>query len=143
MTAHTLPEIPSHVADAYARYPEDIRAFLMTVRAYIFEEAAKNPQVGKITETLKWNEPAYLTDQTKSGTTIRLAWKEKKPEESSLLVNCQSTLVASYKDFYGSVLTFAGSRAVIFQQGQDYPEAAIRHCIAMAQTYHLNKKSSE
>lgn len=136
-TAHKST-IPAPVAAVYETFPNDIRELMMTLRGYIFEEAARNPAVGAITETLKWNEPAYLTEKTKSGTTVRLAWKEKKPQQFALLVNCQTSLVASYKDFYGSVLSFEGTRAIIFERGASLPEDAIRHCIAMAQTYHLN-----
>ena len=132
------PIVPAPVAAVYDAFPNDVRELMMTLRGYIFEEAARNPAVGAITETLKWNEPAYLTEKTKSGATVRLAWKEKKPQQFALLVNCQTSLVASYKDFYGSVLSFEGTRAIIFKRGVSLPEDAIRHCIAMAQTYHLN-----
>ena len=39
----------------------DIRARLLVLRELIFDTAEKTEGVGEIEETLKWNEPAYLT----------------------------------------------------------------------------------
>ena len=56
-------------------------ARLMTLRALIFDVAAKTDGVGALDETLKWGEPAYLT-RSKSGSTIRLGWKASAPDEA-------------------------------------------------------------
>ena len=42
-------------------------------------EVAEDLCVGPLTETLKWGEPAYLTEVTKAGTTVRIAWKPATP----------------------------------------------------------------
>ena len=134
----SIPAIPKEVAEVYDSFPNDIQELMMAIRSYIFEEALLNPSVGTISETLKWNQPAYLTDETKSGETIRLTWNERKPNQFAMLVNYQTSLIASFKEYYDSVLTFDGTRAIVFERGKPLPEDATRHCIAMAQTYNLN-----
>ena len=64
------PPIPQPVADVLARHPSPVRARLLDIRALIYSVATKTGGVGPLTETLKWGEPAYLTEASKSGTTI-------------------------------------------------------------------------
>jgi len=132
-----LPDMPGSVASVYASFPDAAQTLLGELRALIFQEAAANSSVGALSETLKWREPAYVTERPKSGTTIRLCWKEKTPDQSALFVSCQTSLIDDWKELYGSVLNFSGNRAVLFDHGQPYPKDAVRHCIAMALTYHL------
>jgi hypothetical protein len=47
---------------------------LLALRRVIFATAAATPGVGVLTETLKWGEPAHVTAETASGSTIRLGW---------------------------------------------------------------------
>jgi len=139
MTSQTKP-LPDAVTNAYARYPLPAREHLLALRTLIYAAAGENPAIGPLTETLKWGEPSYLTVATKSGTTIRLAWKAKNPDHCGLYVNCQTSLVADWKELYNGVLNFEGDRAIIFEIGKPYPVDAVRHCIALALTYHLRKR---
>ena len=41
---------------------------------------------------------------------------------------------------YGDVLALEGNRAVVLTAGQRAPEEVLRHCIAMALTYHLDRR---
>ena len=66
------PPAPANVQAVLDALPAAPRAYLGKLRALILATAAKTPGVGPLTETLKWGEPAYLTNATKSGTTIRL-----------------------------------------------------------------------
>lgn len=70
--APEIPEIPADVAVAFAAFPDPVRVQLLEVRRLIFATAAETSGVGPLTETLKWGEPAYLTEATVSGSTIRL-----------------------------------------------------------------------
>ena len=49
----------------FASYPHAVRQCLDAVRALIIEVAMER-DVGPLTETLKWGEPAYLTEATKA-----------------------------------------------------------------------------
>ena len=106
----------------------------------ILETAAERPEVGTLTETLKWGQPAYLTDQTNSGTTIRLGWAEDGATVS-LFVHCQTSLVGAWRQRYDDTLTFVGNREISIPTDTDLPRAPLSHCVAMALTYHSRKAS--
>jgi len=49
----------------------------------------------------------------------------------------KSDLVECYKQLYDDILTFDGNRTVAFDVDRELPIDAVKHCIAMALTYHL------
>ena len=69
------------VAVVFASYPDEIRPKFMFLRRIIIETSASIDVVGDIEETLIWGEPSYLIPETKSGSTIRIGWKEAREGE--------------------------------------------------------------
>ena len=124
------------VADAFAAIPAESRARLLQLRSLILDTAARLPDVGPIEEGLRWGEPSYLTSQSKSGTTIRIHWKSKRPDRCAMYVHCQTNLLDQYRLRHGDVLEFEGNRAVLFDVERPLPERALRDCIELALTYH-------
>ncbi|MEO1553179.1 MAG: DUF1801 domain-containing protein [Pseudomonadota bacterium] len=110
----------------------------MQVRALIVETASELPDVGRLTEALKWGQPSYLTAKSKSGTTLRLGWDEAG-SVLSLFVHCQTTLIGEWRARYADTLTFIGNRELQIPTDRPFPRAALKHCIAMALTYHSRK----
>lgn len=133
---------PASVQAVFDAKPAAPRAYLGTLRALIRDTARTTPGVGPLTETLKWGEPAFLTDATKSGTTIRLGWKPATPQTAQLLVHCATTLVNEWRNLYAGTLAFAGTRAILLDITAPLPRAELAHCIAMALTYHARKSPS-
>lgn len=129
------------VKQIFDNYPNNVKPKLKALRALILDVAKNTEGVGEIEETLKWGEPAYLTSKTKSGTTIRIDWKEKNPEQYAMYVNCNTSLVDSYRSLFSDALSFEGNRAIIFPMDEPLPEEELRICIEMALTYHQSKKS--
>lgn len=111
----------------------------MDLRALILQTAAATDGVGALEETLKWGEPSYLTSESKSGSTIRIAWKKSTPSEYAMYFNCQTTLVDSFRFQFPNDFTFEGNRALVFDASDDIPIEALRHCVAAALTYHRSK----
>ena len=141
MDVETLIDFRSPEAAAkFATYPESPRAMLLKLRGLIFETAMATPGVGAIEETLKWGQPAYLTSETGSGSTIRL--DAVKAGGGALYFHCQGGLIESFREIYGGALRFQGQRAILLDDAAPLPEAMLRHCIALALTHHLRKKSS-
>ena len=124
------------VAAAFRAYPRPMRARLLTLRALIFDVAAKTDGVGVLDETLKWGEPAYLT-RSKSGSTIWLGWKASAPDDVALYFICTTGLVDRFRDLYPRDFRFGGNRALLFDATSRLPVKALRHCIALALTYRL------
>jgi hypothetical protein len=127
------------VEEVIASYPKKAQSRIRRLRKLILTTAASIPEVGPITETLKWGEPAYLTEKSKAGSTIRVAWKAKSPEQYAMYMNCQTTLVDTYRTLFPE-LDFDGNRAVLFDVNENLPEDAVRRCVELALTYHLAKK---
>ncbi len=112
----------------------------MPLRELIFDTASKLCNVGPLEETLKWGQPSYLTKQSKSGTTIRIDQDRSKPIQYGMYVHCQTSLLATYREYYSDILRFDGNRYIEFDVENDPPEEAMRHCIQLALTYHRSKR---
>ncbi len=124
------------VKKVFNEYPTSVKQQLLHLRTLVVETASKIEGLKKLEETLKWGEPSYLT---KYGSTIRMDWKEKTPEEYAMYFSCSSSLVETFKIIYKDTFTFRGKRAIIFQLNDTIPETALKHCIALALTYHKVK----
>ncbi len=130
----------ANVAAAFDGYPRPVRAKLMRLRQLIFDTAAKTEGVGQLKETLKWGQPSYLTGLTKSGSTIRIDATKDGSGRYAMYVHCQTNLIESFRRRYPEALRYEGNRAVLLDAGDDIPVEELKHCIAMALTYHLAKK---
>ena len=127
------------MAQAFEAFPPRARRKLMAMRELIFKTAAATPGVGELEETLKWGEPAYLTPQSKSGSTLRIGWNKKRPSQVALYVNCQTNLVDNFKTMFPNDFSFEGSRALVFDEAGVLPNDALAWCIAATLTYHAHK----
>ena len=134
--ARTSGSIPRDVAATFASYPKHVREKLETIRSLILATAKETDGVGTIEETLKWGEPAYLTSESGSGSTIRLGWKRARPNEYAMYFNCRTNLVSTFRALFADELRFEGNRAVVFAAADDVPIDALRVCIDAALTYH-------
>jgi hypothetical protein len=123
-------------------YPKSLRTGLLALRRLILETASSTPGVGPLEETLKWGQPSYLTTETRSGSTIRIGEVKAGTDQYAMYVHCQTDLVATFRDIYPKQLAYGGNRSVIFNADDEMPEEPLRHCVALALTYHLNKRKS-
>lgn len=135
-----MPGMSEEVASAFDGYAPDVRAQLLRVRELIFETADTMPEVGPIDEALRWGQPAYLTSESKSGSTIRLGSIEKSGSQIAVFFNCQTTLVDSFRAMFDDVFQFEGKRAVVLPVTAKLPADQLAECIAMALTYHRSKR---
>lgn len=110
----------------------------MSLRALIFEVADTTSGVGLVHETLKWGQPAYLTSETKSGTTIRLG--VPKLGGVALFTHCQTSVISDFQSLFPYDFTFDGNRAVVFPDAHLPPLQQLEPLVRMALTYHLKPK---
>ena len=127
------------VKQKFNTYPGHVRPKMESLRNLIYEVAKITDGVGELEETLKWGEPAYLTSKTKSGTTIRIDWKPKNPDQIAMYVNCNTTLIGTFRTLFNGQLKFEGNRAIVFPIGKPIPAEQLKVCIAIALRYHLDK----
>lgn len=137
-----IPEFQDEaVAATFAGFAPSVRRRLTDLRALIFDVAAKTEGVGPLQETLKWGQPSYLTPKTKSGSTIRIDAVRDSPNKYALYFTCHTNLVETFRELYPSELTYGGNRSILLDATAPLPKAALRHCIALALTYHSRKKA--
>lgn len=129
----------NEVEKKFESYPDYIKPKMQCLRNLIYEVAHATDGVGELEETLRWGEPAYLTSKPKSGTTIRIDWKSKNPDQIGMYVSCNTTLIHSFKTLFGTDLAFEGKRAIILPAEKPLPKKQLMICIRMALRYHLDK----
>ncbi len=125
------------VKAVFAAYPAKARKRMHALRSLVLQTARETEGVDMLEETLKWGEPSYLA---KKGSTLRMDWKAKKPDQFALYFKCTSSLVESFKAVYGNAFQYEGNRALIFGIDAPLPEAALKPCIRAALTYHKVKQ---
>jgi hypothetical protein len=128
------------VAAAFDAYPKALKAKLLALRRLILDTAKTTRGVGALEETLKWGQPSYLTPETKSGSTIRIDAIKSGAGQYAMYFHCQTNLVETFRELYPDEFSFGGNRCIVLNAADDVPEAALRHCVGLALTYHLRKQ---
>ncbi|MBT1512165.1 DUF1801 domain-containing protein [Bradyrhizobium sp. SRL28] len=123
----------------FGAYPSPVKARLAALRRLIFDTAESTEGVGALEETLKWGQPSYLTAESKSGSTIRIDQVKAEAGRYAVYFHCQTDLVETFRELYPE-LSYGGNRSILLDAGEKLPEKALRHCIALALTYHLRKR---
>ena len=121
----------------FDNYPDLVRNKMLTLRKLIIETAKEIDEITILEETLKWSEPSYLT---KIGSTIRMDWKPKSPNQYAMYFKCTSRLVETFKLVFNNTFEFEGKRAILFQLEDDIPNEELKYCIKAALTYHKVKQ---
>jgi hypothetical protein len=139
----TEPLLPREVSRAFDAFPLPVRRRLLDVRKLIFATAkAHDDDVGPLTETLKWGEPAYLTDATGSGSTIRLG-RLKDSDHAAILFNCRTTLVDTFRERFPDQLEYRQTRALLLPVAGKLPKRELAVCLSLALTYHLDRRNQK
>jgi Domain of unknown function (DU1801) len=128
------------VASLFKSYPVAMRTKLMALRDVVLDTAARTAGVGRLTETLKWGQPSYLTEETGSGTTVRID-RLKSGDGYAIYFHCQSGLVEQFRQLYPDTFAYEGQRAMHFAVRDRLPVRELSHCVALALTHHLRKKA--
>ena len=121
------------VEEVFNAYPDNIRTKMIFLRQLVLETAAEIDSVKNIEETLKWGEPSYLT---KNGSTIRMNWKQSKPNQYAMYFNCKTKLVDTFKELYKDTFKFESNRAIVFNLNDKIPVDELKHCISLSLIYH-------
>jgi hypothetical protein len=127
------------VEAVFTGYPSPVKSRLLALRRLILDTADATDGVGALEETLKWGQPSYLTTESKSGSTIRIDQVEAEAGRYAVYFHCQTDLVETFRELYPE-LRYGGNRSILLDAGEKVPEKALRHCIALALTYHSRKK---
>lgn len=128
----TSPEFESK----FLSYPDFVREKMKFLRELVVEVAKEIPEITDLEETLKWGEPSFLN---KNGSTLRMDWKKKTPNQYQMYFKCTSRLVETFKIVFGDLFEYEKSRAILFQLDQEIPVAELKKCIKVTLMYHKVK----
>jgi hypothetical protein len=129
------------VEAVFGNYPSPVRSKLLALRRLIFDTADATDGVGALEEALKWGQPSYLTTESKSGSTIRIDQVKAEAGQYAVYFHCQTDLVETFRELYPE-LRYGGNRSILLEAGEKLPEKALRHCVALALTYHARKRKA-
>jgi hypothetical protein len=127
------------VAAVFSSYPQPLRTKLLALRQLILDTASTTEGVGPLDETIKWGQVSYLTSETGSGSTVRIDRVKSAANQYAVYFHCQTNLVETFRELYPE-LTYGGNRSILLDASKVLPKQAVRHCVALALTYHLNKR---
>ncbi len=124
------------VEDKFATYPDVVKDKMQHLRELVIETAKETKGVDTLQETLKWGEPSFVT---KNGSTLRIDWKEKTPEQYAMYFQCTSRLVSTFRIVFEEHFHFEGNRAIVFPMEKEIDKEALKECIKTSLTYHKVK----
>lgn len=124
------------VNKVFDNYPPEVKKQMCFLRKLILDVAEEIDDISHIEETLKWGEPSYIT---KHGSTLRMDWKSKFPNQYALYFQCTSRLVDTFKLVFGTTFIYEGNRAIILALDQKIPIKELRSCIKATLQYHKVK----
>ncbi len=124
------------VNEVFKNYPKVVKKQMLQLRELVLQTAIETEGLEKLEETLKWGEPSYLT---KYGSTLRIDWKAKNPDQFAIYFKCTSKLVPTFKKIYKDKFNFEKNRAIFFKLNEEIPVTELKHCITLALTYHKIK----
>jgi hypothetical protein len=124
------------VVAVFENYPEQVKEQMLQLRELVLKTASEIDELKELEETLKWSEPSYLT---KYGSTIRMDWKLKNPDQFAIYFKCTSKLVTTFRTIYKDKFNFEDNRAIVFKLKEKIPVKELQHCITLALTYHKVK----
>lgn len=130
------PVMPAAVAEVFGAFPEPVRLRFLDVRRLLFETATTEG-VGPLTETLRWGEPAYLSQ---GGSTVRLGL-HRASGTAAVLFQCRTTLIANFRERFAERLRFDGNRAILLEPEAALPEPELAACLLQAFTYHARRRA--
>ena len=132
LNVKTNPDFES----VFANYPDFVRDNLQFLRELVLETAKEIPEIENLEETLKWGEPSFVN---KNGSTLRMDWKSKTPNQYQMYFKCTSRLVETFRIVFGDLFEYEKNRAIIFELDQQIPTVELKQCIKATLIYHKVK----
>lgn len=135
MKSLKLVEDP-RVESVFENYPNKVRSQMFFMRNLVLECAEEIEELSELEITLKWGEPSFIS---KYGSTLRMDWKEKSPDQYAMYFQCSSRLVETFKMVFSHTFQYEGQRAIVFQLDDTIPVEELKSCIKATLMYHKVK----
>ena len=89
------PFVDMRVEHCFTNYSPDVLPAMLDLRELIFEVAKNDSRIGRLTETIRWGQPSYITEETGAGSTIRI--DAVSEDEVAVYFICTSGLVEEFR----------------------------------------------
>ena len=133
--SNQISKTPELFEETIAQLPTHCPRLLKEVRALILDVQTENPEIGKLSEVLRWGQLIYLTEQTGSGSMIQIGLsKSGKP---AMFFHCGTTLIETFQSQYTHLFGFESNRALLITEPVNDIHFEFKHCICQASTYKL------
>ncbi len=119
--------IDARIAD----YPSHAKKRFATVRQ-LLHDTALTCGSQPVEESLKWSEPSF---GSRNGSPVRMAWKQASPDTLSLYFNCNTKLVATFREVLPDEFEYHGNRELRLPLTGVLPERALIRVFAAALQY--------
>ncbi|EZH73784.1 hypothetical protein ATO12_17780 [Aquimarina atlantica] len=126
-------KINPKVKEVFENYPNTIRPKMQFLKKLVIETAEETEGIDEMEITLKWGEPSFVT---KNGSTLRIDWKEKTPNQYAMYFQCTSRLVDTFRLIFDHKFRYEGKRAIVFQLHEKIPILELKKCIKASLRYH-------
>ena len=73
---------------------------------------------------------------------VRIDQVKSAANQYAVYFHCQTDLVETFRELYPTEFSYGGNRSILLNAADDVSEPALRHCVALALTYHLNKRKA-
>jgi len=137
----TRPFASAEISAVFDQAPPGTRKGLLRLRELIFDVAESDPDVGPVTETLKWGQPSYVAARAGLGTPLRLG--RSNQARFALLVHCQSRVIDNFANRFPAWDRFDGTRGVLFNRVEEVEPLRHGWLIRHALTYHKSKAATD
>ena len=127
----------SQVNSVLSGYPDAQKSKLEQLRELVHQTANEIEEIKEIEESLKWGQPSFVATPKGLGSSVRI---DKRDDGVSVYFICNTGLVDQFREIYPDTFNYVGNREIHFAVDDNLPEDELSHCIAMALTYHSNKK---
>jgi hypothetical protein len=126
------------VKSALAGFPDGLRETALSLARLIKDIAENLTAVGELQDSLKWGEPSFAPKRKNVGSSVRIA--ARRDGKIAMNFICHTGLVERFREIYAGQLEFEGNRTIVVDPGKPLQRAELSYCIAMALTYHLEKR---
>jgi hypothetical protein len=126
-------KINPKVNEIFANYPDSVRDKMQFLKELVIITAEETEGINELEITLKWGEPGFVT---KNGSTMRMDWKVKAPDQYAMYFQCTSRLVDTFRMVFDDKFHYEGNRAIVFHLDQKIPVMELKECIKASLTYH-------
>ena len=72
---------------------------------------------------------------------VGIAQVKAEPGQYAVYFHCQTNLVETFRELYPE-LRYGSNRCILLSAEDKAPEAALRHCVALALTYHSRQRKA-